>query len=318
MRQRILVVAQDVTLRSTLARWLMSAGYRVELAEGERRAREVLADHRVALTILAGGRSAAPPFDLDGSCGKRIVVTEQPSGIAPLDRAAAAGNGRLSVPLDEQAVLAGVRSVLQPPPGARPVPEALSFEGFTIDLAGRSLHDGGGSEVPLTRSEFALLVAFVRHPGRVVSRDQLLDAAVGRRAEPYDRSIDVLVGRLRRKIEPDPKAPRFILTVVGEGYKFTAKPRKAEPPAQPAIGAAAGEGEPQAQPQSIERRQLTVLSCGLVEASGPCVTTGSRGSARRHCRLSPLLQASSRWVRRHRRDRLRRSCCCLFRLPGGA
>jgi DNA-binding NtrC family response regulator len=76
MRQLILVVAQDVTLRSNLARWLMSAGYSVELAEGERRAREVLADHRVALTILAGGRSAAPAFDLDGSCGKRIVVSE--------------------------------------------------------------------------------------------------------------------------------------------------------------------------------------------------------------------------------------------------
>ena len=75
-------------------------------------------------------------------------------------------------------------------------------------------------EVPLTHAEFALLVVLARHPGRVLSRDQLLDAALGRRAEPYDRSIDVLVGRLRRKIEPDPKVPRFIVTMVGEGYKF--------------------------------------------------------------------------------------------------
>jgi class 3 adenylate cyclase/DNA-binding response OmpR family regulator/predicted ATPase len=267
MRLRILVIAQDVTLRSTLARWLISAGYSVELAEGERRAREVLADHRVALTILAGGRSAAPGFDLDGNCGKRIVVTDQSPGIAPLDRAAGARNGYPSVPLDEQAVLTCVRSVLQPPPEATPVAEALSFDGFTIDLAGRSLHDGRGSEVPLTRSEFGLLVAFVRNPGRVLSRDQLLDAAVGRRAEPYDRSIDVLVGRLRKKIETDPKAARFILTVVGEGYKFAAKLREAGPPAQPAIGTAAAEREPQAEPRSIERRQLTILSCGFVEAT---------------------------------------------------
>jgi TolB-like protein len=85
----------------------------------------------------------------------------------------------------------------------------------------RLVRDGRGSEVPLTRSEFALIVAFVRSPG--LSRDQLLDAVVGRRAEPYDRSIDVLVGRLRKKIEPAPATPRLILTVVGEGYKFAAK-----------------------------------------------------------------------------------------------
>jgi DNA-binding winged helix-turn-helix (wHTH) protein len=99
----------------------------------------------------------------------------------------------------------------------------LAFDGFTIDLAGRSIRDCRGNEVPLTRSEFALLSAFVGNPGRVLSRDQLLDTVVGRRAEPYDRSIGVLVGRLRKKIEPDRRTPSFVLTVVGEGYKFAAK-----------------------------------------------------------------------------------------------
>jgi len=132
-------------------------------------------------------------------------------------------------------------------------------------LAGRSLRDSLGNEVFLTRSEFALLVAFVRHPGRVLSRDQLLDAAAaGRRAEPYDRSVDVLVGRLRRKIEPDPKKPRFIVTVQGEGYKFIAKLRDGHSSPQPANGASAKGEEPPAGPQSIERRQITVMSCGLV------------------------------------------------------
>jgi class 3 adenylate cyclase/predicted ATPase len=143
----------------------------------------------------------------------------------------------------------------------------MSFDGFTIDLAGHSLRDGRGGEVTLTRSEFALLVALARRPGRVLSRDQLLDAALGRRAEPFDRSIDVLIGRLRRKIEPDPKTPRFIVTVVGEGYKFAATLEEPGPPAQARIGAAALEQEPLARPQSLERRQLTVLSCGLVEAA---------------------------------------------------
>jgi adenylate cyclase len=135
--------------------------------------------------------------------------------------------------LDEQAVLAGVKSALQAeaslPDGHSRESEVLSFDGFTIDLAGRSLRDGRGTEVPLTRCEFALLMAFVRNPGRVLSRDQLLDAVVGRPAEPYDRSIDVLVGRLRKKLEPDPRTPSFVLTVVGEGYKFAAKVLNTEP-----------------------------------------------------------------------------------------
>jgi DNA-binding response OmpR family regulator len=182
----------------------------------------------------------APAFDLV-SCGTQIVVTEQPHDIAPLHRSASVANGYLSIPLDEQAVLAGVKSVLQPQPEATQVPEILSFGGLTIDLAGRSLRDAGGSEVPLTRSEFALLVELARHPGRVLSRDQLLDAAAGRRAEPYDRSVDVLVGRLSRKIEPDPKAPPFIVTVLGEGYKFAAKLRENRLPALPETGGPAAE-----------------------------------------------------------------------------
>jgi adenylate cyclase len=233
MRHRILVVAQDVMLRSTLARWLMSAGYSVELAEDERRAREVLAHHPIALTILARGRPGAPAFDLDGSCGKRIVVSEPAHDMARLERSMPSSDGSLPIPLDEQAVLTGIKSALQAEPnlpnGHTSEAEVLSFDGFKIDLAGRSLRDGPGSEVPLTRSEFALLVAFVRNPGRVLSRDQLLDAVAGRRAELFDRSIDVLVGRLRKKIEPDPRTPSFVLTVVGEGYKFAANVLKAAP-----------------------------------------------------------------------------------------
>ena len=73
---------------------------------------------------------------------------------------------------------------------------------------------------PLTRGELALLRVFVTRPGRVVSRDTLLDALANRRFEPFDRSVDVLIGRLRRKIEPDPKEPRLIVTGPGEGYQF--------------------------------------------------------------------------------------------------
>ena len=98
----------------------------------------------------------------------------------------------------------------------------LCFAGLTLDLDGRSLSRAGGGDIGLTHGEFVLLREFVRHPGRLLSRDYLLDALAGKRADPFDRSIDMLVGRLRRKIEPDYKHPALILTVSGEGYKFAA------------------------------------------------------------------------------------------------
>ncbi len=104
-------------------------------------------------------------------------------------------------------------------------PTSLQFAGFTLDPDARTLMDAGGREVPLRRSEFGLLRAFLAAPGRALSRDHLLDAIAGRHADPFDRSVDVLVGRLRRKLEPEPKEPRLIVTVPGVGYRFAAKPQ---------------------------------------------------------------------------------------------
>jgi DNA-binding response OmpR family regulator len=106
------------------------------------------------------------------------------------------------------------------------VPARVKIEDCQLDLAGHTFIDGNGRAVLLTRAETALLTAFVDSPRRVLSRDQLRYAVAGREAKPYDRSIDMLVARLRRKIEPDPKAPRFILSVPGVGYKFDARPRR--------------------------------------------------------------------------------------------
>jgi adenylate cyclase len=102
------------------------------------------------------------------------------------------------------------------PPGEAEV--SVRFAGFVLDLG--ALSRDTGETISLTRGEFALLRFFVTHPGRVLSRDALLDATAGRRFEPFDRSVDVMVGRLRRKIEADPKAPRLIVTAPGDGYKF--------------------------------------------------------------------------------------------------
>jgi class 3 adenylate cyclase len=108
----------------------------------------------------------------------------------------------------------------------------LRFAGFILDLDACMLWRETGETMPLTRGEFALLCFFATHPGRVLSRDVLLDATAGRRFEPFDRSVDVMVGRLRRKIEPDPKSPRLIVTVQN-GYQLAVPGRGARPAAAP-------------------------------------------------------------------------------------
>ncbi|MBV8949138.1 MAG: winged helix-turn-helix domain-containing protein, partial [Solirubrobacterales bacterium] len=128
--------------------------------------------------------------------------------------------------------------------------------------------DASGREVALRRSEFELVRAFVAASGRALSRDHLLDAVAGRRSEPFDRSVDVLVGRLRQKIELNPKEPRLIVTVPGVGYRLAARPQPVS--AGDAATPAAPVQAPVAPP---ERRQLTILRCGLC---GPALASARR------------------------------------------
>ena len=96
----------------------------------------------------------------------------------------------------------------------------LRFGGLILDLDACTLARESGDDIGLTRGEFALLRLFANRPGRVISRDALLGAVSNRNLEPFDRSVDALVSRLRRKIEPDPKEPRVIVTVPGSGYRI--------------------------------------------------------------------------------------------------
>jgi two-component system, OmpR family, response regulator len=135
----------------------------------------------------------------------------------------------LSKPFHLRELLARVRSVLRR--GATRGSERdtrdtaarsrVSFAGWTLDLASRELLSPTGEDVRLTTGEFELLAAFVNHANQVLSRDRLLDLSRHREAGPFDRTIDVQVGRLRRKLEDDPKNPSLIKTVRGGGYMFT-------------------------------------------------------------------------------------------------
>jgi DNA-binding response OmpR family regulator len=227
---------------------LLPAGYDVELACDEKRASEVIsARSRIDAAVVAMDAPRASGLSLARKLrmrvGKLIVVTRAEFA----DRVASVlpeADDVLRQPLDRQELLECVNTgehVADPPW------VILAFEGCRLDWGGRIFVDKAGREIALTRAEFDLLATFARNPGRVLSRDQLRQAVNGRGTGPCDRSIDMLVVRLRRKIEPDPKSPRSIVTVPGLGYKFALKMAHAN--AAPAPGSA-----------SAERRQVTILS----------------------------------------------------------
>ena len=192
------------------------------------------------------------------------------------------------------------------PPRGAPV----RFGDFTLDLDGCLLSHTDGGDIPLTRSEFALLREFIRHPARVLSRDYLLDALGGKRPDPFDRSIDMLVGRLRKKIEADPKQPRLIVTVPGEGYRFDGLTRSLSPEQRPSIPAQASQDDdgrldmdPESDPQLVarpatfgatggakapmpEQGEAPPMAVGAPEGARPLAEAAPGGAERRRVTLA--------------------------------
>jgi DNA-binding response OmpR family regulator len=262
MRRRIMVIGPNAGLRARLARLLSGAGYRPEVAESFAHARRAGLEG-VALAIVArdgsGAADAAAVEAMEAEVG-RVLIVASPGAKRPLPSDA--------VDLSNEAgLLAKIAKALTSQPEADEAELILQFAGYRIDLAGHSLADQIGKDIPLTHSEFGLLRAFVERAGRVLSRDQLLQVIAGPDAEPYDRSVDVLVARLRRKIEPDLKRPSLIVTVPGGGYKFAALVLEARltsaPPGPEAPPAPSG-----SPPRTPERRHITALAAELAPAPG--------------------------------------------------
>jgi DNA-binding response OmpR family regulator/class 3 adenylate cyclase/predicted ATPase len=296
MRKRVLVVAQELALRAQIARTVHSAGYTVEIAPSRKRVLKLIADENfdAAVMVMDSGPAATTlARELRTAIPRMILVADPVQKAIRPGRSLSAADAFVLQPLNEQELVDRLTQVMASPPRTdddTASPSVLCFEGGRVNLAGHTFVDANGRELPLTRSEFALLRAFVCNPHRVLSRDHLRRVVAGHGVERYDRSVDVLVGRLRRKIEPDPKAPRFILTVSGVGYKFAARPqiieaREPQPPAiaseveteraprvnvrpADAMPAGASNREAASQRSEPERRQLTVLCCGLVDAAG--------------------------------------------------
>ncbi|MGB8632816.1 MAG: AAA family ATPase [Xanthobacteraceae bacterium] len=260
MRKRVLLVSTEVELRARFACRLQSAGYAVELACDEKRALRLAAVEHFNVAIVAPGSSFASLAMMQELCDRvpeMIVLAEGPDELAHW-RCSLFGVGAFFLKTaHEIAVIARINETTACAESeASPVSSILYIEDCRLDLGGRVFVDSFGREVALTRAESSLLTELASSPCQVLSREKLRRAVAGRGAEPFDRSIDMLVARVRRKIEPDPKAAQFLVTVPGGGYKLMVRPQTAD---RRPSGAA---------PHEPERRQLTALACNLVGAMG--------------------------------------------------
>lgn len=226
----ILIVDDDREIRDLLSRFLERNGLRVSVARDEREMQKVMQDSAIDLVVLDAM--------LPGKNGFTICRELRAAGNLPIIMLTAAGDETdrivglemgaddyVSKPFNPRELLARMRAVLrrasEPGRTVESPRGVLTFAGWTLDVGRRRLLSPEGAMVTLSTGEFDLLLVFAERPQRVLSRDQLLDLARGRAPTPFDRSIDVQVSRLRRKIEVDPRAPEIIATVRGGGYVFT-------------------------------------------------------------------------------------------------
>ncbi len=227
----ILIVDDDTEIRDLVAHFLKKHEIRVDTAAGGRVMWKLMEGARFDLVVLD---LMLPGEDGLSLCRRLRVETtvpvimltalgEETDRIIGLEMGA---DDYLAKPFNPRELLARIRAVLRRTgAAARPIDEAhgqtLVFDGWKLDLAKRELRAPDGALVALTAGEFDLLVAFAERPKRVLDRDQILDLTKGRAAAAFDRSIDVQLSRLRRKIEADHKNPSLIKTVRGGGYIFT-------------------------------------------------------------------------------------------------
>ena len=206
-------------LRGRLARLFKTSGHQVELAESVAQARRVdFSGLARAVVVPEGLGTEAQTLtqELRAATKLLLLATSLPPDAGFTIRSAS----------DEASLLAWAAD--EPQPQSKDADAVLQFSDYRLNLAGHTLTDRTGTEIPLTHGEFKLLRALAQRPGRVLSREDLLTATTGRDADAFDRSIDVLIMRLRRKIERDRGRPNVIVTVPGRGYKLATQVQNVE------------------------------------------------------------------------------------------
>jgi two-component system phosphate regulon response regulator OmpR len=226
--EKLLIVEDDREVRETVAEYLSSQGYQVAQAADGAAMRTALAQAMPQLVLLDLRLPGEDGLALARWLRERhdvaiIMVTGAGEVIDRVVGLEMGADDYIAKPFDLRELLARVKSVLRR--SGRPAAPAaasrrVAFGACQLDLDRHQLIGASGEDIPLTAMEFDLLRAFAEHPNRVLSRDRLLTLTRNREWEPFDRSIDIRIARLRRKIEDDPDNPKTIKTIRGSGYIF--------------------------------------------------------------------------------------------------
>jgi DNA-binding response OmpR family regulator len=229
----ILVVDDDPQIRALLNEYLTEQGLRVSAASNGQELRRILADEAIDLVVLdlrlPGEDGMAIARSLRSEFTVPIVmltgVRDEADRVMGLELGA---DDYIVKPFSPRELLARIRTVLRRTRASNVEAErgreirAYRFGDFELNLRTRRLRRTDGANIALTNGEVNLLAVLLASPGRILTRDQLLEASRVHDNEVYDRAIDIQVLRLRRKIEPDPTQPRYIVTQRGAGYIFSA------------------------------------------------------------------------------------------------
>jgi two-component system OmpR family response regulator len=231
----IAVVDDEADITELLAGYLSHHGYRISQLHSGHALMALMTTDAPDLVLLDLGLPGEDGFVIARQlrehwhCGL-VIVSGRGDAVDKVVGLEIGADDYVTKPFDLRELLARVKAVLRrtehsaqvaaPAPAAPIDTGRLRFEDWVLDVAARNLSGTNGQPVVLTGGEFDLLCVLVRHAGRVLSRDFLLEHTRGREAGPFDRTIDVQVGRLRRKLEPDADDPRIIKSVRGVGYLF--------------------------------------------------------------------------------------------------
>lgn len=233
----VLIVDDDVEICDLVKDFLESQAYRVCVAHDGRAMKRMIKEHHVDIIVLdimlPGDSGITLCQDLRQRTAVPIIMVSangsEPDRVLGLEIGA---DDYLVKPFSSRELLARIKALLRRTSGElnkrvkvkgglELLPD-IAFCQWRLDRNKRLLTNPDGLIVPLSAGEYELLLVFLEHANRVLTRNQLLELTRGREAQPFDRTIDVQVGRLRKKLEKDPKSPRYLKTVRGGGYQFSA------------------------------------------------------------------------------------------------
>lgn len=227
----VLIVDDDDAVREMVADYLGGLGYEVDQAESGAAMREAIARHRPDVVLLDVRLPGEDGLTLARYLRERydvgiIMVTASGEVVDRVVGLEIGADDYVTKPFDPRELLARLKSVMRRLQSRASMSDAVATREHVavgrcfLDVAAHRLLDGEGREVPLTSMEFELLKVFTDHPNKVLTRDQILNLTRNREWEPFDRSIDIRIARLRRKVETNPAEPQVLRTVRGAGYMF--------------------------------------------------------------------------------------------------